>query len=156
MLRAVIGVASIGGVQVLILGQVTDAESSSQGTYFHFRFGVGVVPRLDMIAFGWLTIARSIGSMSGAALSGYLAEPTGRIPAIGDFELFRRNPYFLPGVILGVISLLAAIGVMIWVPEVCTPRARSRAHDCRLTSPLPRNRMIRQRGPQSRYHIDLS
>jgi hypothetical protein len=72
----------------------------------------------DGAAFGWLTIAGSIGAMSGAGLSGYLAEPAGRVPFVGHIGLFEAKPYLLPGLTLCVLSSLAALSVFIWVPEV--------------------------------------
>jgi len=56
--------------------------------------------------------------MAGAGLSGYLAEPAGRVPFLGDLTLFKAKPYLLPGLTLSVISALAALSVFLWVPEV--------------------------------------
>jgi MFS family permease len=71
-----------------------------------------------MSAFGWLTIAGSIGVMSGAGLSGYLAEPAGRVPIFGDIELFKQKPYLLPGLIIALGAVSAALAVFFTVPEV--------------------------------------
>jgi len=56
--------------------------------------------------------------MSGAGLSGYLAEPAGRVPILGDIGLFEQKPYLLPGLTISVVALLAALAVFITVPEV--------------------------------------
>jgi hypothetical protein len=77
-----------------------------------------IIPSTDIPAFGWLTIAGSIGVMSGAGLSGYLAEPAGRVPVFGDIELFKQKPYLLPGMTISLVALLAALAVFFTVPEV--------------------------------------
>ena len=56
--------------------------------------------------------------MSGAGLSGYLAEPAGRVPIFGDIELFKQKPYLLPGLTIAFVGLLAALAVSFTVPEV--------------------------------------
>lgn len=56
--------------------------------------------------------------MSGAAISGYLAEPYHRVPILGDLELFAQNPYILPGCILLVCSVISSLAVYLFVPEV--------------------------------------
>lgn len=81
--------------------------------------------RADIVAFGWLTTAGSVGSMGGAALSGYLAEPSGRVPYFGDFQLFISKPYLLPGLVLFGLSLIAAFGVFWFVPEVSQTSSQS-------------------------------
>lgn len=82
------GVFGVGGMQAIILGEVTDSQSSSQGQHVFEQS----TSRTNTLAFGWLTIAGSIGAMSGAGLSGYLAEPAGRVPILGDIGLFEQNP----------------------------------------------------------------
>jgi hypothetical protein len=61
-----------------------------------------------------------MGAMSGAGLSGYLAEPAGRVPLVGGLALFRTRPYLLPGMTLFLLALIAAGCVFAWVPEVST------------------------------------
>ena len=56
-----------------------------------------------MLAFAWLSAAGTVGGMSGAVLGGYLAEPAGRVPFIGNMELFERKPYILPGLTLAIL-----------------------------------------------------
>jgi len=108
------GVFGVGGMQAIILGEVTDSKSSSQGQPVFAQS----TPRPHTLAFGWLTIAGSIGAMSGAGLSGYLAEPAGRVPILGDLGLFEQKPYLLPGLTISLVALLAALAVFITVPEV--------------------------------------
>lgn len=60
--------------------------------------------------------------MSGAGLSGYLAEPAGRIPIAGDIELFKQKPYLLPGLIMSFVAVLAALAVFATVPEVSSSK----------------------------------
>jgi hypothetical protein len=61
-----------------------------------------------------------MGAMSGAGLSGYLAQPAGRVPLVGSLALFRARPYLLPGMTLFVLAMIAAGCVFAWVPEVST------------------------------------
>jgi hypothetical protein len=56
--------------------------------------------------------------MSGAALSGYLAEPGGRVPFFGNINLFDTKPYLLPGLVLFCFCFVAATGIFWFVPEV--------------------------------------
>jgi len=56
--------------------------------------------------------------MSGAGLSGYLAEPAEKVPIFGDIELFKQKPYLLPGLTIALVALLAALAVYFTVPEV--------------------------------------
>jgi len=56
--------------------------------------------------------------MSGAGLSGYLAEPAGRVPALGDLDLFKRKPYLLPGLTMSFIAIISAFTIWLFVPEV--------------------------------------
>jgi hypothetical protein len=59
--------------------------------------------------------------MGGAAISGYLAEPAGRIPILGGIGYFQKYPYTLPGTVLLCAAVLAAIAVLVFVPEVSIP-----------------------------------
>jgi hypothetical protein len=59
--------------------------------------------------------------MSGAGLSGYLAEPAGRVPIFGDIELFKQKPYLLPGMTIAFVAVAAALAVLFTVPEVGHP-----------------------------------
>jgi hypothetical protein len=63
-------------------------------------------------------MANSLGSMSGAGLSGYLAEPSGRVPLLGKLDLFQEEPYLLPGLVVFDVSILASAMVFVFVPEV--------------------------------------
>jgi hypothetical protein len=56
--------------------------------------------------------------MSSAGLSGYLAEPAGRVPIFGDIELFKQKPYLLPGLTISLVAFLTALAVFFTVPEV--------------------------------------
>jgi hypothetical protein len=56
--------------------------------------------------------------MSGAAISGYLAQPEGRVPLFGDITIFQDKPYTLPGLFIFGLAVLEIVAVMIWVPEV--------------------------------------
>jgi MFS family permease len=121
VMRCLMGVFGLGGMQAIILGEITDSESSSQG-----QLPVPcIIPSTDTSAFGWLTIAGSIGVMSGAALSGYLAEPAGRVPIFGDIELFKQKPYLLPGLTISLVAFFAASAVFFTVPEVGVERVWS-------------------------------
>jgi MFS family permease len=113
-MRCLMGIFGMGGMQAIILGEITDSESSSQGQLLI----PWIVSSTDISAFGWLTIAGSIGVMSGAALSGYLAEPAGRVPIFGNIELFKQQPYLLPGLTIALIAISAALAVFFTVPEV--------------------------------------
>lgn len=61
-----------------------------------------------------------MGSTGAAALGGYLAEPAGRVPVFGQISLFERYPYILPGLVMAVLSVMAAAAVLLLVPEVST------------------------------------
>jgi MFS family permease len=108
------GIFGLGGMQAIILGEVADSESSSQGKSKSLR----IVHTTHRVAFGWLTVSGSIGFMSGAGLSGYLAEPAGRIPVLGDLAIFKQKPYLLPGLVCTFVAVLAALAVFVFVPEV--------------------------------------
>jgi hypothetical protein len=56
--------------------------------------------------------------MTASALSGYLAEPSGRVPILGNVELFKQKPYLLPGLALFSVSIVSAFAVFVFVPEV--------------------------------------
>jgi hypothetical protein len=56
--------------------------------------------------------------MGGAAVSGYLAEPAGRVPILGNIRYFQDYPYTLPGTLLLGMAILATIAVLFSVPEV--------------------------------------
>lgn len=56
--------------------------------------------------------------MSGSGIGGYLAEPYGRVPLVGSVEIFSSRPYTLPGTALLLISILATIPLLLFVPEV--------------------------------------
>jgi hypothetical protein len=84
-----------------------------------------------------MTIAGSIGAMSGPALSGYLSEPEGRIPFFGDLKLFQNKPYLLPGLTLSFMAVLASLAVYIWVPEVSHAASNSLTKPDQLDSPSP-------------------
>jgi hypothetical protein len=67
--------------------------------------------------------ATFLGAMLGSAVGGYLAEPQGRVPFIGDFAIFANRPYIAPGLAMGLTALLAGIAVLCLVPEVSTVKA---------------------------------
>jgi hypothetical protein len=67
--------------------------------------------------------------MSGAGLSGYLAEPAGRVPFFGDIELFKQKPYLLPGMTISLVALLAALAVFFTVPEVGDKHVQNKSAD---------------------------
>jgi len=56
--------------------------------------------------------------MSGSALGGLLAEPSGRIPILSDLKLFQMKPYAAPGVVLLILSMVASVAVLLLVKEV--------------------------------------
>lgn len=56
--------------------------------------------------------------MSGAAFSGYSAEPYGRVPLFGRMGILDRYPYALPGFVILGCSILSSLGVAFLVPEV--------------------------------------
>lgn len=56
--------------------------------------------------------------MSGAAFSGYLAEPYGRVPLFGRMAILDQYPYALPGWVVLGCSILSSLGVAYLVPEV--------------------------------------
>jgi MFS family permease len=98
------------------MGEVVDRDSAAQG---ESKFCTSAdVLEAHHAAFGWMTIAGSVGSMAGAALSGYLAEPSGRVPIFADVQLFESKPYLLPGLVLFVLCFVSASSVLWLVPEV--------------------------------------
>ena len=54
---------------------------------------------IDYAAFALLSTAGTIGGMSGAMIGGFF-EPAGRVPFLGEIDLFKRKPYALPGLVL--------------------------------------------------------
>lgn len=56
--------------------------------------------------------------MSGAAFSGYLSEPYGRVPLLGRLTLFEEYQYILPGLVMLGCSIISAVGIALFVPEV--------------------------------------
>lgn len=75
----------------------------------------------DGLAFSWFSAGSYFGMMGGAAVGGYLAEPNDCIPVIGSMPIFDEHPYILPGIFLCVCSILASVGVLLFVPEVMIP-----------------------------------
>lgn len=62
------------------------------------------------------------------ALSGYLAEPFGRVPVFGSLPFFKLHPYVLPGFVICGLSVISALAVLIVAPEVSSPH-RHTWHD---------------------------
>jgi MFS family permease len=79
--------------------------------------------------------ATFLGAMLGSAVGGYLAEPKGRVPLIGDFAVFADRPYIAPGLAMGLAALLVGIALFCVVPEVSTVKEH-RVH-INVTRPVP-------------------
>ncbi|KAH7337118.1 major facilitator superfamily domain-containing protein [Rhizoctonia solani] len=84
-----------GNVAVIksVLGEITD--ETNQG-----------------IAFAYLPLCWSIGSLLAPALGGFLSHPAERYPSVFGCELFRHYPYLLPclaGSAFSIIGLIAGI-----------------------------------------------
>ncbi|CAE6416381.1 unnamed protein product [Rhizoctonia solani] len=76
-----------------VLGEITD--ETNQG-----------------VAFAYLPLCWSLGSLLAPALGGFLSHPAERYPSVFGFELFRRYPYFLPclaGAAFSTIGLIAGV-----------------------------------------------
>ena len=75
--------------------------------------------------------------MGGAAISGYLAEPQGRVPIFGSIHFFQVKPYTLPGMTLLLAALISALGVIVYLPEVSHSAHMSLNPDQQGTRRLP-------------------
>ncbi|KAJ1299323.1 hypothetical protein OPQ81_011041 [Rhizoctonia solani] len=81
------------GVIKSVLGEITD--QTNQG-----------------IAFSYLPLCWSLGSLLAPALGGFLSHPAERYPSIFGFALFRQYPYLLPclaGSMFSTIGLVAGV-----------------------------------------------
>ena len=70
-------------------------------------------------AFSLFASATFLGAMLGSVVGGYLAEPSGWVPILGKMEYFRERPYIAPGLTMGALTVLCALAVWLYVPEVC-------------------------------------
>lgn len=68
--------------------------------------------------YSWFTAGSYFGFTSGAAFSGFLAEPYGRVPLLGELRLLKAYPYALPGWVLLTCSIVSSIAIACLVPEV--------------------------------------
>lgn len=64
--------------------------------------------------------ATFLGAMLGSTVGGYLVEPGGRVPFIGDIAIFADRPYIAPGLAMGLAAFLVGAAVFCVVPEVST------------------------------------
>lgn len=93
--------------------------------------------------FGWLGAAAFWGDSIGTFIGGQLAEPHGRIPILGDWELLVRKPYLLPGLVLAAVcvhsstqrskglryrSAMTALCVMYYIPSVSQSNSYARTY----------------------------
>jgi MFS family permease len=101
-LRTLTAFFSFGGFLASIaLGEVVKKEEGGGGQ-----------------AFSLFASATFLGAMLGSLVGGYLAEPVGRVPFLGKFEMFRDRPYIAPGLTMGALTVLCAFAIWLFVPEV--------------------------------------
>lgn len=116
-LRGMTGLVHFGGfISTIALGGLVDEESRNEGQSASFAYGFA--NHAHPSAFSWRAAGSAIGSMSGSALGGLLAEPNGRVPILSDLQLFQIKPYAAPGVVLLLLSIIASGAVLLLVKEV--------------------------------------
>jgi hypothetical protein len=69
-------------------------------------------------AFSLFASATFLGAMLGSSVGGYMAEPVGWVPFLGKFDMFRDRPYIAPGLTMGGLTVLCALAIWLFVPEV--------------------------------------
>jgi hypothetical protein len=101
LLRALTALFSFGGfLASIVLGEVVKKER-----------GGGQ-------AFSLFASATFLGAMLGSSVGGYLAEPSERVPFLGEMRFFKSRPYTAPGLMMGVLTVLCAFAIWFMVPEV--------------------------------------
>ena len=102
LLRAITALFSFGGFLASIaLGEVVKKEEGGGGQ-----------------AFSLFASATFLGAMLGSSVGGYMAEPAGRVPFLGKFVMFRDRLYIAPGLTMGGLTVLCALAIWLFVPEV--------------------------------------
>jgi MFS family permease len=102
LLRALTALFNFGGFLASVaLGEVVKKEEGGGGQ-----------------AFSLFASATFLGAMLGSSVGGYMAEPAGRVPFLGKLELFRDRPYIAPGLTMGGLTVLCALAIWLFVPEV--------------------------------------
>jgi MFS family permease len=100
VLRGLTALFSFGGLLASItLGEVVKEETGNQ-------------------AFSLFATATFLGAMLGSMVGGYMAEPQGRVPFLGRVRVFEERPYIAPGLIMGSLTIVCAIAIWGFVPEV--------------------------------------
>ncbi|KAL5632730.1 hypothetical protein ACGC1H_005624 [Rhizoctonia solani] len=69
------------------------------------------------IAFAYLPLCWSIGSLLAPALGGFLSHPAERYPSVFGYELFRQYPYLLPCLAGSSISIIGLIAGILFLEE---------------------------------------
>ena len=74
-------------------------------------------------AFSTLSGFASLGQIMGPVFGGWLSDPVRQYPSsfFGQMEIFKLFPYALPNLFGAFLSVLAGIGILLWLPETGKP-----------------------------------
>ncbi|KFG84622.1 hypothetical protein MANI_020009 [Metarhizium anisopliae] len=118
----------------LTIGPVLFGLATSIGEMVLFRSIAGVVsgssliirtmigdhstPETQAVAFSWFAFAGNVGIFLGPIIGGALADPANQYPGLfGGIGFFENYPYALPGLVVGAISVTAALTSMFFLEE---------------------------------------
>ncbi|CEL62704.1 putative peptide/nitrate transporter At3g43790 OS=Arabidopsis thaliana GN=ZIFL2 PE=2 SV=2 [Rhizoctonia solani AG-1 IB] len=89
-----------GNVAVIksVLGEITD--ETNQG-----------------VAFAYLPLCWSIGSLMAPAIGGFLSHPAERYPSVLGYDILRKYPYLLPCLVGSVLSTIGLIAGILFLEE---------------------------------------
>ncbi|CAE6365194.1 unnamed protein product [Rhizoctonia solani] len=87
------------------------------------------------VAFAYLPLCWSLGSLLAPALGGFLSHPAERYPSVFGYELFRRYPYLLPCLAGSSISIIGLIAGILFLEE-SLPKTRTTASSNAEQQPL--------------------
>ncbi|KAG8753536.1 hypothetical protein FRC11_007326, partial [Ceratobasidium sp. 423] len=107
LISRALGGALNGNAAVIksVLGEITD--ETNQG-----------------IAFTYLPLCWSIGSLLAPALGGFFSHPAERYPTVFGYELFRQYPYLLPCLVGSAFSTIGLVAGVLFLEE-SLPKDRS-------------------------------